>query len=99
MMAAFQAFFGSYEHRGETYSWSCFATTRFYDVRRSDHGPPPEASPGLTWRTPLQPAYEDPVVCLVDAGAKDFSQIVMQVHARPRAAPGDPGASMTSAAA
>ena len=83
-MSAFQAYGGAYEHDGGGYSWSCYATTRVYEIRRREHAPLPKAPNGRKWIAPVQQDYEDLVACLVDEAVEQFSQILLQVKPQQR---------------
>ncbi len=87
-MSAFQAYAGAYEHGGAAFSWRCYATTRIYEVRRSDHAPFPRAPDGRKWLSPAQHDHEPVVGCLVDERVDDFSQILLQVNPQAGSAAG-----------
>lgn len=82
-MSAFQAYTGAYEINGDAFNWRCYATARVYDIRRTEHGPFPEAPTGRKWISPLQQDHKQVVGCLVDATVEDFSQILLQVQSQP----------------
>jgi hypothetical protein len=97
-MSAFQAYTGAYEHEGAAFSWRCYATTRVYEVRRSDHAPFPSAPDGRKWLSPAQQDHEPVVGCLVDDRVEDFSQILLQVNPQAASRASREGEAATAAA-
>ncbi|HSV02874.1 MAG TPA: hypothetical protein VLI41_06675 [Phenylobacterium sp.] len=84
-MSAFQAYGGSYEYNGRAFSWRCYATTRVYEVRISDHVPHGSAPNGKSWIHRSRHKGDAEFAWLVDAGAERFSHILLQVDALGRA--------------
>jgi hypothetical protein len=84
-MSAFLGYEGVYEHHDETFIWRCYATAPVYDVRRADHAPLPDATPHRHWVHAAHRRFEKPVAFLVDGGVSDFSQMLVQVVAQPKA--------------
>lgn len=96
-MSAFQSYAGAYEFDGCDFAWRCYATTRVYEVRRSEHTPFPSALSGRKWVLSERTRLAPDVVCLVDETVDEFSQILLQVEEMPRLSPQPPRQAMASA--
>lgn len=77
-MSAFQAYTGAYGHDEQLFRWSCYATSRVYEVRSFEHLPLPDAPQGRKWVT-LAHDRDPAAAWLVDDATADFSQILLQI--------------------
>jgi hypothetical protein len=77
-LSAFQAYAGAYGHEHQLYRWSCYATSRVYEVRSVEHLPLPAPPVGRKWVTTARDR-EPAVAWLVDDATAEFSQILLQI--------------------
>jgi hypothetical protein len=80
-MAAFSPYRGVYPYGGRSYAWRCYATSRVYDARLSDHAPSDPPPPGRRWISAGRRPAETGILWLVDAEVLDFSHILSLVEA------------------
>jgi hypothetical protein len=83
-MSAFQAYGGSYDYDGRSFTWRCYATARVYEVRMSDHAPLPPAPRGKKWVSRARHNGDADFGWLIDTGTDEFSHILLQVEPQRR---------------
>ena len=81
-MSAFLAYGGAYEFAGRQYRWRCYATARVHAIRKREHVLDPKAADGLIWVSGQGRRGDPDVLCLMDEGAENFSQMLIQIEAQ-----------------